>query len=355
SYVLRTGAHWAGSIGRAEAVVTMDSPIRAEDLLTRDGDWRSTTPGWTLEEGALRWVWEDVEPDFDLHLLMENPHWLNTYRDTRAMLDAGVADRDGVQPVMHATRVLFQGCLSGDPVPLRDGMTSQEAAEALLPDVLAAVRSCMADQPEDITVRENYLALLQDSAVVWRYDAQALDWVLTLLSEARLAYALAELARFASGGELPGYLHAWRPWTQPGLTDYPWQAETQEAIAIFLAAVMPPSFATAADAEKWVTTDAGNALPTGQAAALRTLAMERVRLPAPAKEAEGGATAIVAAAGEAKEPTTGGVAEPTGGVAMMIVGLCLMLGATGTATLWAWHSSRRRARQFDRRREPTDT
>jgi len=384
SYVLRTGAYWAGSIGRAEAVVTMDRPVRTEDIHTRADYWRSTTPGWTLEDGVLRWVWEDVEPDFDLHVVLENPYWLDMYGDLRAMLDEGLADPDALTHVLQCTGALFAPGRVGGVSPLRDGVMSDEAAEELLPDLLAAARVYLADHPEDTTVREAYLELLADSIVVTGYEGSA--WVVRVRSEERLVYTLAELTRLARQGDLHGRLPNWRPWTYPGLTDHPWQAETQEAIASFLAVVMPTSFGSPAEVEKWVTTNAGNALSADQVSALRTQAMERIRPAAPADEAAGRATASGGAAGQATvsgtatdeaaaqgtaaDETTAGEtpaapavmggaddADESGGhigVALLIVGLCLTLGAAGTAGLWAWRSARRRARQSARRTEPTD-
>jgi len=345
SYVLRTGAHWAGPIGRVEAVITMDRPIREEDIVAQDA-LRTTTPGWVLEDGALRWVWEDVEPDFDLYLVLKNPYWLDLHRDARATLDAGVAAQVEVLRVLGATQSLFEADEIGQTSPLRDGLTPLEAAEALLPDVLTAARAYLGDHPGDAEVREAYFSLLQQASLVPRYDGQ--QWVTALRSEERLAYTLAELTRFARGGDLPGYLLSWRPWTHAGLTDYPWQPETQEAIAAFLAAVMPASFDTAQAAEEWVSTNAGNALAAGHAEDLLAQARERVRLVLPATETEGGSSTGTAGPAAAGEGTTGAsgeeasgegdgeAAEGSRGVALLIVGLCLALGAAGTATLWTW-------------------
>lgn len=344
SYVLRTGAYWAGTIGRAEAAITMDRPIREADVRTGDNPWRSTTPGWTLEDGALKWVWEDVEPDFDLHLVMENPYWLDLDRDIRALLDEGPADRETLLRVLSGTAALYAGGRDGEQFPLRDGVMSDEAGEALLPDVLAAAQSYLAEQPEDREVWEAYLDLLCLASVEERYDATGP--VHEVRDEQRLATALTELARYAREAELPGYRRQWRPWMAPELAQYPWQPETQAAIADFLAAAMPPLFRTAADAEEWVASNARSALTDGQVEELLAQAMERVSGPVPQTASEGEATDGGAATSETE---TGGTATVTGegssAVVLLILGLCLALGAAGTAMLWAWRRARRRAEQ----------
>ena len=219
SYVLRTGAHWAGAIGRAEAVLTMDRPIRPEDIRVEEHRGITTTPGWNLEDGVLRWVWEDVEPDFDLHVVLENVYWLDAAREIEALLEAADGDREMITEAWWKTLDLVY---SGGP-PLRGGIEPADAAADLMPALLGAGTSLLQDRPGDV---------------------------------------------FVSG---------WRPWLLPGLAGRAWSGEAQEAIASFLAAAMPASFGSEAEAREWVAANAADALTAGQVDALLGQALGRVR------------------------------------------------------------------------------
>ncbi|MBP2018409.1 hypothetical protein J2Z79_001820 [Symbiobacterium terraclitae] len=348
SYVLRTGAYWAGTIGRAEAVVTLDKPIRAEDVRA-DGRLHGTTPGWTLEDGALRWVWEDVEPDFDLHLVMENPYWPDTDREIRAMLDAGLADRERLLRALSGTWALV-----GTDTPLRGDLAANVAAEALLPDLTAAVESYLADHPDDVAVRDLYLELLQDSAVGWEYAEPRP--VMVLRSEERLAQMLRTAVRFGGDPALPEHLLTWRPWMETALEGHPWQARTQEAIAAFLAAAMPRSFDSTEAAREWVAANAGAALSPAQLDGLLDSALARV-----AQSEEPGAQAETPPdtssgddEGASAEPEEPDGPEGQVGMAVLIVGFCITAGAVGTAVHWARRSALRRTRQSSERIEQVD-
>jgi len=342
---LRTGAHWAGAIGRVEAVLTMDVPIRQEDIRTQD-DLGSTTPGWVLEDGTLHWVWAAVEPDFDLHVVLENPYWLDSGSDIRAMLDAGTSDRTALLRVLDGTRALI-----GTDTPLRGGVTAYETAGELLPAAMDAAESYLADHQEDGGVRDLYLLLLRDATIGWAYAEPAP--VMVLRSQSRLAHALRTAVRFGNQPELPDHILTWRPWTAASLQAEPWHPETQQAIAEFLAAVMPPSFASAAAAREWVTANAGTALRSAQVEELVAAALARVPQAAdPEDEAE---TPPDASGGSDEREVEGrvapGASEAAGGsqghvgTSVLMVGFCLTAGAVGTAFHWARHNALRRSRQ----------
>ncbi|MBP2018411.1 hypothetical protein J2Z79_001822 [Symbiobacterium terraclitae] len=246
SYVLRTGAYWAGTIGRAEAVLTMDRPIQEGDVRVQEHRGRVTTPGWTLEDGALRWVWEDVEPSFDLHAVIENPYWRDTALEVRATLDAGTYDRDELMAATWDIAMLLEAGEVGSP-PLHGGVAPVEAAAALVPAMLGAVESYLAEHP---------------------------------------------------GGS---YLSTWRPWLHYALEGYRWSPGAQEAITSFLAAVMPESFGSESEAREWVAANIGGALAPGQVDRLVALAVGRV-LPTEAAPAAPAAQARPAPPGSQASP-----------------------------------------------------
>ena len=61
TYVLRTGANWAGTIGRAEVVVDFDG-LRLADMLG------ASPSNFTVSESTIRWVFEDFEPHYDINI-----------------------------------------------------------------------------------------------------------------------------------------------------------------------------------------------------------------------------------------------------------------------------------------------
>lgn len=307
AYVLRTGAHWAGTIGRAEAVLAMDRPIRAEDIRSEENPFRITTPGWVLEDGALRWVWEDVEPDFDIHVVLENPYWRDMGVEIREMLQAGIADPAALTAVIEATRSLAEAGNMGMNSSLRDGSLPGEAADRLLPDVLAAAESFLAEHPDDDEVRVQYLLLLRETSLplVW----ESADWVWRVRSEDHLALFLREAVAHGMTDRL--YVQRWRPWAEEELAGYPWRPETQDAIAAFLTEVMPGTFASEGAARAWVEANAGEALTPERA---DRLAAEAVRRAATA--GSGAAQPPAADPADRPSPPAGetpapGAAEPT--------------------------------------------
>jgi hypothetical protein len=302
AYVLRTGVFWAGSIGRAEVVLTMDKPIREEDI--RIGDQRrATTPGWTLADGGLRWIWEDVEPDFDLSLVMANAYWLDTAQDIQALLEKGVSDRDTLLRVLGGTLGLFVGDgRSGMWMKVRGDVSSEKAGEVVLPGVLLLAEAHVAAHPADWEVREQYLWLLRESAVHQSAEAPI------LLSEDRLARFLREMNRYTADGGPASYLSNSRPWLLPALRAHSWTGDTQAAIAAVLTDEMYYSFSTEAQARDWVAENAGQALLGAHADALLAEALRRVKPPEPPAPA---AAAPVTPPAQAEEPAP---SEPRSGL-----------------------------------------
>jgi hypothetical protein len=276
AYVLRTGAYWAGTIGKAEATLTMDRPIRPEDLRT-DGV-RGTTPGWELRDGALHWEWQEIEPDFDLSVQIANVYWLDTPQEIRALLDGGLSDRDALLRVLQGTRALFEGdARSGYWMQVR-GESSEKAGERLLPEVLALLRDHIGKNPQDWEVRQQYLRLLFASAWHLTWDG----W--SLYNEERFRDWLAEARRYRKDGgpDAPG--DSYLPWTgTPGNVQL--SEATQREVAAFLLDLMPASFSSEAAARQWVASRSGPALAAEQTQPLVEEALRRVPPPAPLTEA----------------------------------------------------------------------
>jgi len=65
-YVLSTGSRWAGPIGSATIRVSTEVEIQEADVL------EGTTPGWRVIQGDLVWDYRDLEPGFDLEVVLEN-------------------------------------------------------------------------------------------------------------------------------------------------------------------------------------------------------------------------------------------------------------------------------------------
>ena len=320
AYVLETGALWAGPIGRIEAVISMDKPIRAADIDQGAFAERRTTPGWTLQNGVLSWVWENVEPDFNLSLVMANPYWLDAEADILSLLETAAGDRTTLLKAMDGTRALFAGGRLGEWADVRGGVSAKDVAESLLPSVMDAWQVHMALHPQDWEVWLAYLSLLRESAVHYGLDGPE------VLSEERLAFFLQELHRYNAGGGPATDLKNWRPWLLVELRSRQWSGETQEAIAAVLADAMPESFPSEDAVSAWVAENAGSALDEAHVDGLLAEGMRRIAPPAP----EDG----TAPGGEASS-TAGRDWLPWAG------GLLLLVGAAGILTWWLSYCNHR--------------
>lgn len=339
AYVLRTGAYWAGTIGRTEAVLTADRPIRAEDIWVEENPFRTTTPGWVLEGGALRWVWEEFEPDFDLHVVMENPYYRDLAREIQAAMDAGVAHGEELVALLVATRGLIESGNMGMAAPLRDGEMPGEAAERLAPAVLAAAEAYLAVHPEDEEVRIQHLLLLRETAVPLRWEEA--DWVWHVRDEEQFAQFLRQVV--AHGMIDAVCVRDWRPWLEEELAGYVWSPGMQDAIAAFLEAVMPQRFDSAHTARAWVEANAGEALARGQVDRLLVEAERRVSSPGSGQqqrpEPDPAAGAAAAAAGSSGPGSAAAGRTARSMAALWLAGASVLLLTLGTVT-----SRRRRNR-----------
>ncbi|MDF2631379.1 MAG: hypothetical protein K0R39_5210, partial [Symbiobacteriaceae bacterium] len=285
AYVLRTGAFWAGTIGHAEAHLTMDRPIRAEDVRSGEGFWRSTTPGWRLEGGALHWTWKDVEPDFDLSAVLANSYWIDSPAALAELAAAGAPDRNGCLKLMHGMAVLFEGDGRGGYwTPVRGGKLSGLAGGELWPDVAPVLQGCLARAPKDEELRDRYLRLLSSASWHWQ------DGKISLVSEERFRLLMREYRAFReAGGREAGVLLV-TPWLQGEVEPVTFSAETQaEVVAYLLKEEIYSSYATEQAARDWTATVAKPLGPQAAEALLKE-ALARVKqapaapAPAPAQD-----------------------------------------------------------------------
>ncbi len=256
AYVLKTGAFWAGTIGRAEAVLTMDRPIRAEDVL-------AAPAGWALKDGVVRWEWRDLEPDFDMELQVANAYWLDLPEEVNLLLSKPSLERNELLRLAELMMALYRGAGRDETwAPVRGGRLSGQVAMELQPKVVERFHQALQANPRDGELRERLLAMLLRST--FTYDDQLQGrWVFTGLDSLR--------AYLEERGVLTG---------DAGLLQR-WAAETTQPM-------LPSQFESEAAARQWAEAPFAR-LPSGglaeelRAAVLRS-ALDRVR-PAPAAPA----------------------------------------------------------------------
>lgn len=122
-YILRTGAYWAGPIGRAEAIVRSARPILPDDLTA------ATTAGWQLQDGALYWDWRDLEPDFDLSVRFRNPFWLDLPGELEPLLAKPTRTPDETLRLAVWFIQIYDNHRGGYDYPVRGGRKAGEWAD----------------------------------------------------------------------------------------------------------------------------------------------------------------------------------------------------------------------------------
>jgi hypothetical protein len=301
-YILKTGKYWAGTIGWAEAVLTMDRPVRAEDVRPE------TTKGWTVKDGALRWEWRNLEPDFDLDVTLANAWWLDLPDEVKAMLAKPSLNRDELGQLAASIRLLFTG-MSRDPSwePVRGGRMSGEVALEMLPQVVDRFHQAIRENPQDWELRQTFIALLFRST----YNDGRYGRELTGLEPMRLF--LSELKQYRQDGG-PAFLNdfgnlalgAAGPATDQELRDV--------AVQRVLSAI-PGRFDTEADARRWAEEPLARLPKDGLAAEIRAAvlkaAVDRVGPPPPDPSAPT-AAAAAPASGPAAPPTPSVAPPPPG-------------------------------------------
>lgn len=241
-YILQTGALWAGTIGKTEAVVTFDRPLTDADVLP------GTLDGWSVQDGAVHWEWQDFEPDFDIWVVLRNRFWYDLPEEIGALLSEGALSRQELLHVHGALLEMFGGVLHGYWAPVGGGKLSGEAAIDLLPQTLEAMRSVMVDDPD---LQAKYLQLLHAS--LFRQE----NGPVRLVSPERLRFYLDEAERLGAEGIRPvpatvGDEMEWWAWfavdTYYGTED-PFVRE--QALRPIIA-MMPNQFSSNAGADGWV-------------------------------------------------------------------------------------------------------
>ena|GEM_PF-4983704 len=175
AYVLQTGRFWDGSIGQADVLLRAERPLKATDLMV------GTTPGHAFKDGQFRWQWRDLEPAFDLQVLLQNPWWLDLPADLAVLLEKRPFGREHVLQAAAGLFSLYEGSDWYAWAPVRDGRLSGQAANALMPQVLKNLDPLLTENPGDWELRQLQIRLLsagestrdggRDPDVRQRYEA----------------------------------------------------------------------------------------------------------------------------------------------------------------------------------------
>jgi hypothetical protein len=282
-YVLRTGAFWAGTIGRAEATISLDRPIRQEDLRDLFYGQQATTPGWQLKDGALYWDLRDLEPEADLQLQMANTYWLDLPAEVASLVAKPALTRDDLVRMAAGMKALYGGgTRDAGWAPVRGGQLSGDAANALLPGVMAAFDREIAAHPEDAELRSQRRLMLRGSLTV--IEIAGNSWRERLTNPAILQrYAELAMAEYKQYGDDLGEPKAWAGWLLLAERDKA-SAAVREAALQPLLELLPKRFRDEADARDYVQRlFPGETLLEGGAAQVLRVALQRIdEQPAPA-------------------------------------------------------------------------
>jgi hypothetical protein len=289
TYILQTGKFWDGTIGRAEAYLTADRPLKAEDIRP------NTTPGYSYKDGALAWEWRDLEPDFDLQVAMKNAWWLDEPAELQALLDKQPFAREDLRRVQAGISSLYLGNDGYNWAPVRDGRLSGEAANAMLPQVFERSAAFLKANPGDWELRQNDLRLLA-GAVFGPGNPGLITRYVTALRDYRRD----------GGPAFPGDTPD--SWARLAGMTYESDAgpEVRQAALSEVVRQMPADFAGEVSARSWTTRTldpyGSGSVPPALADDLLAVALKRVRPAAPDVPSP-------AAAPATSEPAT---ASPTG-------------------------------------------
>lgn len=153
-YVLRTGAFWTGTIGRAEAILRSERPILPEDLMA------GTTPGWQLQDGAVYWEWRDLEPDFDLQVATRNPFWLDLASELEPLLAKPNRTVDETLRLALWFNLIYEAYRgSGYHYLLRDGRKAGQWADTHVDEFISQLSAAVQENPghEDLKLYHRWL------------------------------------------------------------------------------------------------------------------------------------------------------------------------------------------------------
>lgn len=167
-YVLRTGAFWAGTIGRAEAIVRWARPIRPEDLTAE------TAAGWQLQDGALYWDWRELEPDFDLSVRFRNPFWLDLALELEPLLAKPTRSRDEMVRLAVWFTLIYDNHRGGYHYPVRDGRKAGQWADQHVDRFLGELQKAAQASPGDSELQLLYRLITVNAWVEYGPDGPVL-------------------------------------------------------------------------------------------------------------------------------------------------------------------------------------
>ncbi|MFZ5823624.1 MAG: hypothetical protein ACOY94_04735 [Bacillota bacterium] len=244
-YILKTGAFWDGTIGHATAAITFDRPLRAGDILAE------TTPGFRHDGETVRWEWRELEPDFDIHLQVNDIFWLDLPAEAEALLTKELTRESLLAASTVVAHMLSLRDRGGGWMKVRGGLHAGDAAEPLLPRLLAGYDQLLKANPQDTELRQKRLELVQASLWDERHTPER-GFFRHLQSSERLRLYIELVrqeeqqtgSRIARSDDRARHL----VWTYQDSTDHSLRA----AVLGWMTELMPDSFATDQSARNWV-------------------------------------------------------------------------------------------------------
>lgn len=246
-YVLNTGKHWAGTIGKATIRLSLGSDKQAVNL--RPGDvLDKTTRGWKIEGSTLKWEYRNVEPDFDIAIRLKPLLFENEIATAVRLGKTGAEDPSSHTPfndlarAAFATARFFSASMEDELVReyARDyGLDAEKIKEAFHAGV-ALHKKALSLKPGDETLHSSYGLLLYQSNET---DRRA-DLLLDLFLEAARAERQgrrAESRPYGPHGNADLYRRAVRLWALT--TD----ERTRETLVNLLNELMIAAFAIEQD------------------------------------------------------------------------------------------------------------
>lgn len=167
-YVLRTGAFWASTIGRAEAILRSERPILPEDLTA------GTTEGWQLQDGGLYWDWSGLEPNFDLSVRFRNPFWLDLAPELEPLLIKADRTADETRRLAVWFIRIYDTHRGGYDYPIRDGRKAGQWADLHVDRFLAELQKAARVGPGDSELQLLYRLITVNAWVEYGPDGPVL-------------------------------------------------------------------------------------------------------------------------------------------------------------------------------------
>lgn len=119
-YILETGAGWNGTIGTADLIVRLPYDATAENVIFEEHTgYSQTTAGGVIQDGEVRWHYEDLEPTYEQNLeisLVKPEVWQQMLRE-RQRVEQNPNDGEawGRLGKLYKEMVLFRRSFRQDP------------------------------------------------------------------------------------------------------------------------------------------------------------------------------------------------------------------------------------------------